>query len=106
MFAFQNKSKELLGLIEDCIEICNNKLDYFKEYSDKNDECKTSHIKEIILPEMEELTQIIKSKKLPSKEKRYSLSFAYAFKTWCWNIQNPSELYLLLLKINDLYKEL
>ncbi len=100
------KTKLLLELIEQCISMCNAKLQYFLEVSDENDECKIENINEVILPDMEELIRIIKSKKLPPKENRYSNAFAYAFKVWSWDMQNPTELYLLLLEINDLYKKI
>lgn len=101
-----SKKELLLELIDKCISACNLKLQYLSEFSDETDECKAYHINNVILPDMEKLKRIIKNNNLPPKKDRYSKPFAYAFKVWSWDMQNPSEIYLLLVEIDTLYRKI
>lgn len=91
--------KELL----ECIDICE------KEISNRTQgikgESTIEQIKEVILPELNELLANIESKQLP-KERKYLNSFANAFTVWGWNTQNPTELFVLLTKLNNNFGEL
>lgn len=57
-----------------------------------------------IIPELNEILD--KISKCEKFEHNYLLSFAYAFKVWCWNMQKPTDLYLLLLEINNSIEKL
>lgn len=69
-------------------------------------EATADQINSVILPEMEELLKITSPKELPPPEERYLLSFAYAFRVWEWDMQNPTELYQNLTKLSHMYNEL
>ena len=60
----------------------------------------------IILPELEQLKKMVDVNQIVTKEQRYLISFAYAFKVWGWNMQEPSELFSMLAKLNNGYKTL
>lgn len=49
---------------------------------------------------------ILNSGQLPVKEQRYLYSFANAFKVWGWNIQKPTEIFILLTELNNEYKNI
>lgn len=59
-----------------------------------------------IIQELDEITDKISSGNIPHKSNRYLVSFAYAFKEWGWNMQNPTELYVSLCRLNTSYKNL
>lgn len=59
-----------------------------------------------IIPELDGLLLKIEMNNLPPKEKRYLNSFAYAFKVWEWNMQEPTELYIRLSRLNQDFIEL
>lgn len=61
---------------------------------------------EQIIKELDELLVKIRLDDIPSKSNRYLVSFAYAFKDWGWNMQNPTELYTSLCRLNTSYKNL
>lgn len=74
----------------------------------KNDmpgESTVEQLEEIIIPELEKLLKMDYDN-LPPLKDRYLISFAYAFKVWEWSMKNASTLYLLLVKLNEDYKEL
>lgn len=102
--AMNKKSRELLLLTTRCIEICVQKL----QNPNENDECSENHILDVIIPDMVDLSRRALTGNLPPKESanQFSMSFAYAFKSWGWDINNPSELFSLLREINDLYSKL
>ena len=84
-----------------CLELCNEKLLYLKNGG--KDECTIEQLTETIIPELEYILKNIDEFNLPSHNKRYLISFAYAFKDWAWNMINPSELYIQLANLNDEY---
>ena len=59
-----------------------------------------------ILPELEMLLEKINNNQLPETEQRYLNSFANAFTVWGWNMQEPTELFVLLMEVNNEYKNL
>lgn len=62
-------------------------------------------LKNVILPELVQLLTMLNSDQLPEKEQRYLNSFANAFKVWGWNMQEPTEIFVLLTELNNEYKE-
>ncbi len=63
-------------------------------------------LENIIIPELEYLLQKINNSQLPKREQRFLNSFANAFTVWGWNMQEPSEIFLLLTELNTEYKKL
>ncbi len=68
-------------------------------------ESTVEQLEKVIIPELEKFSKMDYSN-LPPADKRYLFSFGYAFRVWEWSMLNPSRLYLLLLILNDKYKEL
>lgn len=99
------KSDMCLKLILEIKKEANNELSKIALGQER--EVTAEQINSIIIPEMLNLEMAIKQGTI-SKDlsNRYIISFAYAFKVWNWNMQKPSKLYLLLLELNTLYKEL
>ena len=60
----------------------------------------------VILPELEQLLKIVDDNTLPQKDQRYLISFASAFTIWGWDMQNPTDIFLLITKLNNDYKHL
>lgn len=58
-------------------------------------ESSSEQLKEVILPELKEVLSVIDNRQLPPSEERYLNSFANAFTVWGWDMQNPTELFLL-----------
>jgi len=69
-------------------------------------ESSIEQIEKIILPELNQLLEKIEKGKLPPQSERYLISFANAFKVWGWNMQQPTELFIRLLQLNDYYTKL
>ena len=90
--------------IKRCLELCNKKVYYLKNGG--TDECTIEQLTEIIIPELEYILKNIDESNLPPHNERYLKSFAYAFKDWAWNMNDPSELYIQLTNLNDEYKNL
>lgn len=86
------------------IEICNNELKNRK--NGINGESTVEQLEDIIIPELNQLLCMINNNQVPQKEERYLISFADAFKVWGWNMQTPTEIFILLAKLNDAYKKL
>ena len=61
----------------------------------------TSQQREYIMREMQELREDDEA----ISKKKYSDSFAMAFKCWEWDMQAATKLYILLVKLNDALKE-
>lgn len=84
------------------IELCNEEL-----VNRKNGvlgESTEEQLKDIILPELTQLLTMLNSNQLPAKEDRYLNSFANAFTVWGWNMQEPTEIFVLLTELNNEYK--
>lgn len=92
--------KELLK----CIDLCKKEIQ--NRTKGIMGESTLVQLKENILPELDKLLEIIESEQLPSKSERYLNSFANAFTVWGWDMQNPTELFLSLTKLNNDYEEL
>ena len=87
-----------------CKEMCFEELQ--KRERGIEGESTTEQLKTVILPELDELLIIFDKKNFPPSQERFLNSFANAFTTWGWSMQNPTELFLMLNKLNDEYKEL
>lgn len=87
-----------------CLEICD------KVKRDRKNgiagECNLEQLNNIILPELKELLIIVDKGNLPPQNDRYLLSFANAFKVWGWDINNPTELFICLIELNNNYKNI
>ncbi|MBQ8262784.1 MAG: hypothetical protein IJZ00_10900 [Lachnospiraceae bacterium] len=94
---FQNKLKK-------AIELCNVELE--KRRKGLPGEGTVEQLEEIILPELYRLQKDVSVKNFPPEESRYINSFACAFTVWGWNMQNPTELFVLLKELNDDYKKI
>ena len=90
-------------MIAKALEISKDEL--FRRTHGMPGESTVEQLEEIIIPELENFSKMDYSD-LPPADKRYLLSFGYAFRVWEWSMLNPSRLYLLLLILNDKYKEL
>lgn len=90
------------------IDICKSlfEQELKKRKKGKEGESSIEQIENIILPELNQLLEIIDKDQLPPKSERYLLSFANAFKVWGWNMQQPTELFVQLVKLDDAYKKL
>lgn len=86
------------------INICNIELANRK--NGINGESTVEQLEEIIIPELNQILCMINNDQLPPKEERYLNSFANAFKVWGWNMQTPSNIFVLLVKLNNEYKKL
>ena len=88
--------------INTCIEICLAEI----ENREKGIEGESTieQIRAILLPELYELREKIRTCNLPPQKDRYLLSFAYAFRVWGWNMNHPTSLYIKLASLNDHYK--
>lgn len=86
------------------IELCSNELQYRKEgiLGESTEE----QLEKVILPELHRLLKLIDNNQLPSKQQRYLNSFASAFTVWGWNMQTPTEIFVLLTELNNEYKNL
>lgn len=60
----------------------------------------------IVLTDLKVLLERVNNHQYPPKEERYLLSFAYAFKEWCWSMQEPTGIFDLLAQLNTEYKDL
>lgn len=88
----------------EAITLCNVELTNRK--NGINGESTIDQLEKIIIPELNKLLNIINNNQLPPKEERYLNSFANAFTVWGWNMQTPTELFILLVKLNNTYKNL
>ena len=95
---------KLLNNISDCIKICQEEIE--KRNNGIKGESTLEQLENVILPELNKLFNQLKNDSIPLQKDRYLTSFAYAFKIWGWDMQKPTELFILLQKINDTYKNL
>lgn len=96
--------ENFISNIKHCLDLCNKKLLYLKNGG--IDECTIEQLTETIIPELEYILKNIDECNLPPHNKRYLISFAYAFKDWAWNMNDPSELYIQLANLNNEYNNL
>lgn len=90
--------------VENALEICNKELNERKKGI--CGESTMEQLEETIIPELQVVLSLIEKGKLPPVELRYLNSFACAFTIWGWNMQQPTELFVLLAQINNEYKDL
>lgn len=86
------------------IKLCNEELENRK--NGVLGESTEEQLKNIILPELTQLLTMLNSNQLPAKEQRYLNSFANAFTVWGWNMQEPTEIFVLLTELNNEYKNI
>lgn len=87
-----------------CLELSENELSNRK--SGIAGESTVEQLENLIIPELNNLIVKINSGSIPPKSNRYLVSFAYAFKEWGWNMQNPTELYISLCRLNTSFENL
>lgn len=87
-----------------CLEIC-NKVKIDRENGIIG-ECNLEQLNNVIVPELKQLLKSIDKVHLPHQKDRYLLSFANAFKVWGWNMNNPTELFIRLIELNNNYKNI
>lgn len=97
MDRFQEKIKEAIDMCK--IELQRRKEGIFGESTEEQ-------LEGTILPELYNLLTLVKSEEVLNKQDRYLNSFANAFIVWGWDMQTPTELFVLLSEINNDYKEL
>ena len=90
--------------VKRCKKISNNELR--ERLSGIPGESTVSQLKNVVIPEMDDLTHKVNQNDFPNKENRFVLSFALAFRDWGWNIQEPTPLFSALRRLNDLYQRL
>ena len=100
----QEKKEILKKEILKCIDICNKEMKLRE--SGFEGESSIEQIKEIIIPELYQLLDELDNSNDNFKERKYLISFAYAFKIWNWNMEKPTNLYTQLTKINNIYKNM
>lgn len=90
--------------IEKTIEICKIELQRRKEgiFGESTEK----QLEGTILPELYNLLTFVKNEEVLDKQDRYLNSFANAFTVWGWNMQTPTELFVLLAELNNDYKNL
>ncbi|MDQ0362145.1 hypothetical protein [Breznakia pachnodae] len=97
------KANEINNEIMKCLNLC------IFEKAKRNDgivgESTISQLNEIIT-ELSNLKETLNSRVLPPTQNRYLESFARAFKVWGWDMIKPSDLFLLLMEINNKYRDL
>ncbi len=86
------------------IKLCNDELANRK--NGVPGESTEEQLEKCILPELTQLLERIYSNQIPAKEQRYLNSFANAFTVWGWNMQEPTELFVLLTELNNEYKNM
>lgn len=79
-------------------KLCNDEL--MKRKKGILGESTQNQLKTVILSELEQLLKIVDDNTLPKKDQRYLISFANAFTVWGWDMQNPTDIFLLTTKLN------
>jgi hypothetical protein len=85
--------------ILDLIALCEYELQHRKMGIEG--ESTVDQLENTILPELKQLLHDIDENSFLKNEHRYLLSFAYAFKVWGWDMNDPSELYTKLAQLNQ-----
>lgn len=86
------------------ITICN--IELTNRRNNIQGESTKEQLEKVIIPELNQLLEVINAQILPPKEQRFLNSFANAFSVWGWNMQNPTKLFVLLTELNNEYKYL
>lgn len=95
---------EFIKKILKTIEICNDELANRKK--GVLGESTEEQLEKCILPELNQLLERICNNQFPAEEQRYLNSFANAFTVWGWDMQEPTELFVLLTELNNEYKHI
>lgn len=90
--------------IKTCIKIC--ELEIVNRKNGISGESTIDQLETVILPELNKLLQNMSCGELPQEKDRFLLSFAYAFKVWGWDMENPTDLFISLTELNNYYKML
>lgn len=92
---------EFINKLNKAYNLCLTEIDKRKNGIDG--EASKQQLK-IIITELKRIKEMAEENKLPLIENRYFVSFALAFTVWGWNMNEPSELFLLLAELNNDYK--
>lgn len=63
-------------------------------------------LKEVVIPELQQILSQIADSEFPEKEKRTLHFLSDARVYWGWNTWNPTELFALLIEVNEEYNQL
>ena len=88
--------------INQILALCKMELNKISngEYTEATKEQIENHI----IPEMEQLIDVLRLDKIPPKGERWLLSVAYITRGWNWNINNCSELAGSLALLDNKYR--
>lgn len=86
------------------IKLCNDEL--AKRKNGVLGESTEEQLENIILPELTQLLEMMNNNQFPAKEQRYLNSFAHAFTVWGWDMQKPTEIFVLLTELNNEFKNI
>lgn len=98
-----NKMDEFKSLLDAAIAECLHEIKLRK--AGVPGEATLLQLKSVVLPELESLRKM-KYEEIPPEKDRRLTSFGEAFFEWGWDMQKPTRLYLLLLKLDTEYKKL
>ena len=96
--------REFINKLDKAYDLCLAELNNRKKGVDG--EASIQQLEDIIIPELINIKKMVIENHLPLPEIRYLESFAMAFTVWGWNMNEPTELFLLLTEINNDYKRI
>ena len=70
------------------------------------DESTEEQLEKIIIPELKRVLAKVNNSEIPDKEQRCLHSLMDARTSWGWDMENPTEICKLLIKLNDQYNHL
>jgi len=88
--------------IREIISLCNK--DLFALSIGESRQATKEQIVETIIPEMNNLLEMIKNNDVPVENQRWILSTAYITRGWNWDIQNCGELAKKLAQLDNNYR--
>ena len=94
---------ELIKKIDKAYDICLAEINKRKNGIDGESSIQQL---EVIIPELINIKKKVIEDDLPLAENRYLKSFAMAFTVWGWNMNEPTELFVLLTEINNDYRSI
>lgn len=99
------KLAKLQSDISKALKLCENELANRK--NGIAGESTVEQLEEVVIPELKQvLYRITSDDGLPAKEQRTLRFLSDARVYWAWNTRNPTELFALLLEVNDEYSQL
>jgi hypothetical protein len=104
IFTEENQMEKFKQNVLKAIQLCNEEIQ--RRNAGIEGESSQKELEEVILPELNAIVDLLGKNQLPSRESRFLNSFAHAFKVWGWDMREPTELFLLLNKLDKQYKEL